>query len=166
MNVSVKPIVQAMLVADHVYSDVATGKKVIAGIFHTIFARRGPPPKPNKEGGAELTIPAGGFQMGSPFAYLSIVNVRGVQKFTLRYVDLASEHVRFQIELETKSTDPIAPVEIVLPLPPLPTDTYGTFALELLWEQESLGAYRIHIAGQPESPNVPETPQEPNPEAN
>jgi hypothetical protein len=102
-----------------------------------------------------MPIPKGGFQMGSPFAYLSLVNVRGSQRFALRYVDLSTDEVRFQVEFALNCADPLSPVELPVPLPPLPADKAGVFALELMWEQEPLGSYRIHVKPRDQPPPEP-----------
>lgn len=45
------PILQSLLLADHVYRDQATGKHIICGVFSTIFFTPNPPPE-NSPGGA------------------------------------------------------------------------------------------------------------------
>ena len=39
------PVLQSLLLADHVYRDQATGKHVICGVFSTIFFNPNPPPE-------------------------------------------------------------------------------------------------------------------------
>ena len=50
------PILQSLLLADHVYRDQATGKHIICGIFSTIFftpnQQLNPPPQAPQSGGA------------------------------------------------------------------------------------------------------------------
>ena len=159
MSPQVKPTVQALVIADHIYTDAGTNKKIVAGIFHTVFATiiENTTEKPQI---IQASISRGGFQMGSPFAYLSLVNVRGEQPFVLRYVDLATDDVRFQVDLQINCRDPLTPVEVSLPLPPLPTDKYGSFALELLWKNEPLGAYRVHVKPLPLPPQKHGTPDD------
>lgn len=152
----IKPTLQALLVADHAYSDATTGKKIIAGIFHTIYSKtQSLPPDRPKGAPMQLQVPPAGFSMGSPFAYISLINVRGVQQFVLRYVDLATDVVRFQTDFRVDCQDPLSPVEVVMPLLPLPADKPGAFALELLWRDESLGTYRIHVKPSPGAPAPP-----------
>ncbi|MBI1344914.1 hypothetical protein GC163_01345 [bacterium] len=164
---AVKPTLQALLVADHAYSDATTGKKIIAGIFHTIYSKTQALPQDRPKGTPmQLQVPPAGFSMGSPFAYISLINVRGAQPFVLRYVDLGTDVVRFQTDFRVDCQDPLSPVEVVMPLLPLPVDKPGSFALELLWRDESLGTYRIHVKPSPQTPAAPAADSEPPPEAN
>jgi hypothetical protein len=151
----VKPVLQALLLADHVYSDSGTGKKIIAGIFDRLIFK-----KPDAEqteiseaGRISIQVPHAGYQASSPFCYISLTEVRGKQPFKLRYVDLAEDKAVLQTEFQVDCPDPLKTVEIALPLPPLPANKPGVFALELLWNEEPLGSHRIIIeemqAGEP-----------------
>jgi hypothetical protein len=142
----VKPILQALLVADHVYIDAVTGKKVVAGIFHRLSLTKAAPPHPEAEGSKlRIKIPLGGHRASSPFCYISLTELRGEQPFSLRYVHLDQDKVVFHFEFTVSSKDPLQTQEIVLPLPTLPVDPSGTYALELLWNQEPLGSHRINV---------------------
>jgi hypothetical protein len=144
--VTPKPILQALLVADRVYEDKFSGKKIIAGIFHTLnFIRKDTFDAEVSKNSGNMPIIAGGFSAGSPYAYASMTAVRGEQEFVLRYVDLSDESVHFQYDFKVNCKDPLASVEVVLPLPPLSTQKAGTFALELLWNDEPLGSCRINV---------------------
>ena len=140
------PRVQAILIADKVYEDKSTGKKVVAGIFDKIgFVN----PEQIQERlaaqgveGAERKI-LGGMSSGSPTCYMRLIDVRGEQSFVLRYVYVNEDQVLFRTEFRITSNDPLQAVDVVLPLPVLPTDKAGTFALELVWNDEVLGSHRI-----------------------
>ena len=148
----VKPILQALLVADHVYQDQVTGKKIVAGIFHNLYYQKVVPnpiaddsddsvePKTQK-----VRVTAGGHRAGSPFCYVSLTEVRGEQEFELRYVDLDDDKPIIQATFKLKSPSPVDTIEAILPLPLLPVGKAGTFALELLWHDEPLGAHRINV---------------------
>ncbi|MCH7752760.1 MAG: hypothetical protein IH898_11475 [Planctomycetes bacterium] len=142
-----KPVLQALLVADHVYDDKVTNKKVVAGIFHDMyFLRREEVQQVDLESGkAKIVIPPGGMKAGSPFSYISLTDVRGKQEFDLRYVRLRDDKTIFESHFQVDCPDPLATVEVMLPLPPLPADQPGIYALELLWNQEPLGSYRIAV---------------------
>jgi hypothetical protein len=147
----VKPVLQALLVADHVYVDAVTGKKVVAGIFHRLLFKK---PKaqpaeiqvPDQNATVIIPVSPGGHQSGSPFCYISLTEVRGEQHFELRYVDLDDYKALMGTKFVVRSNDPIQTVEIVLPLPNLPAEKPGTCALELLWNDEPLGSHRINVA--------------------
>lgn len=142
-----KPILQALLVADRIYTDAATGKKIVVGIFsHLLFIRKESFQAEIEKNAGQLPTMPGGYQAGSPFAYANLTNVHGEQAFVLRYVDLDDDSVVFQCEIKVQSPDPISPVEIVIPLPSLPSTKAGVFALELLWnENDPMGAFRITV---------------------
>ena len=93
----VKPVLQALVLADRVYSDGVSGKKIIAGTFSRMMLinREAKPDEPSL-----LKVPAGGMQAGSPFAYISITDVHREAKLTLRYVQLkeAQPEVVFQVD--------------------------------------------------------------------
>lgn len=152
---SVKPIVQALLVADHVYEDRVSRKKIVVGIFYTLFfVKKLPTPETTKEG--EESAPKKtvvGIQAGSPYAYINLTNIRGRQDFVLRYVDLQDYQVLFEIKFFAECDDPLQVAELIAPLPPLPAKKSGVCALELLWNDEPIGSFRIRvqemIAGEP-----------------
>lgn len=141
-----KPVLQAILVADHVYEDRATGKKIVAGIFHRILVNRRPMEEVvQKADGTKKVLVAGGLHSGSPYAYISLTEVRGPVPFVLRYVFLDEDQVLLETKFTIEARDPLHPVEAVLPLPRLPADRVGTYALELLHEDEPLGMFRIIV---------------------
>lgn len=142
----VKPVLQALLLADHIYQDRFTGKHVIAGIFSTIwFKADGAKPRTEEVGGEERTMIPGGMQVGSPYAYISLTNFEGTESLTLRYVDLADDMPLFEGNLDVTSDGRLKTVEIVAPLPTLPATKAGTFALELVWKDNPLGTYRVLV---------------------
>jgi len=140
----VKPVLQAILLADHVYVDKGTGKHVVAGVFDRLSFI----PKERREEAelAKENVVLGGMQAGSPWAFLSITDVRGEQGFALRYVFLDDDQVIFQTEFTIKSEDPLKTYRVVAPLPPLPSKRAGTFALEVVWNDEPIGTYRVVVA--------------------
>lgn len=139
-----KPVLQALLLADRVYEDKATGKKIVAGIFQRLFFKRPEDFKAELEKQGITSVP-GGLHAGSPYAYVSLADVRGKQPFTLRYVDLAEDKPVFEAKFTVSCNDPLKTVEIIAPLPPLPTVKAGTYALELLWNDEPLGSFRVTV---------------------
>jgi hypothetical protein len=155
-DATVKPILQALLLADHVYTDSVTGKKIVAGIFHSVFIRRDLPEELKKAlEGAEVKVRvrASGYQAGSPFCYVSMTEVRGEQHFQLRFVDLADESALLEGGFAATSTNPLDTIEIIIPLPTLPITKTGNYALELLWNSEPLGVHRLKVVEAPEAPN-------------
>jgi hypothetical protein len=142
----VKPVLQALLIADHVYADAITGKKIVAGIFHRLWFKR--PPTPEEKGDAAqsvIQVGSSGHRAGSPFCYISLTEVHGEQHFELRFVDLGSDTTVFGTRFAFKSENPLQTIEQILPLPTLPATKAGVFAFELLWNGEQLGSHRIIV---------------------
>ncbi|MEK6259124.1 MAG: hypothetical protein AABP62_10960 [Planctomycetota bacterium] len=161
------PVLQAMLLADQVYQDRATGKYVICGIFSAIhFVPKEPPHGRDHSAGAgtpgegadegdtdetsESSAPAQTpvpiarlVRAGSPFAYVSLTELQGSRKFELRYVDLEENNVLFGTTFEVSCRDPLETIQITVPLPPLPIPHEGVFVLELLCDGEMLGSHRV-----------------------
>jgi len=153
------PVLQALLLADHVYQDRGTGKHVICGVFSGMgFIPKGAKPKqPPGEGNA---VPARSLiRAGSPFAYLSLTEVHGAKMIELRYIDLSNNDVLLSTQFQVKCNDPLETVEVALPLPSLPAPHAGVFALELLCENTLLGSHRLKVVQDPnftvEEPDAP-----------
>lgn len=144
-----KPVLQALLLADRVYTDKDSNKKIIAGVFQNLFIKTKETVEKEKEqNNGMMPVSPQGYNAGSPFAYISLVDVLGKHRFILRYVDLADDSVLFEFNLDVDWKDPLAPVETGVPIPTLPTKV-GTYALELVWEGEPLGSYRISVRESP-----------------
>ena len=142
MGANTKPILKALVVADHVYKDSLTGKVIVCGIFHQLTIR------PPQTGRIALEQVQGGFAAGSPFAYVSVTDADGDHSFSLRYVDLATDLVHFEVTVNTSCKDPLSTIDIPVPLPPLP-QTPGVYALELLWKSnDPMGSFRISVGQQ------------------
>jgi hypothetical protein len=92
-----------------------------------------------------LEIPPTGLQSGSPFAYLSLTEVRGQQTFVLQFTNLSDHSVLFRSELRVECPNPLYTVELTVPLPPIAPPQAGVYALELLHDQEILGSLRVVV---------------------
>lgn len=167
------PVLQALLVADQIYQDQATGKFVICGIFGTIYfiphenqsaeaapqppqggdgngESQAPPEQPGQQSPIQQQMPLNRFlRAGSPSAYVSLTEINGQRSFELRYVDLNQNNVLFTFEFKVDCRNPLETVQLTLPLPVLPVPHEGVFALELLCEGELLGSHRILTKRQP-----------------
>jgi hypothetical protein len=140
----VKPTLQALLLADHVYRD-KTGKHVIAGTFNRLlFEKEGARPKTVEIDGEEKHIVRGGMQVGSPYVYISLTEVRGTVNCSLRYVNLTQDRALLETKFAITCDDPLKTIELVLPLPMLP-QIEGVHALELLCDDEPIGSHRVIV---------------------
>lgn len=162
-----KPILNAFVLADHVYRDGATGKYIICGTIGRFFLAVTPPPEatanPEAEKAAEIQEP-GERQLkaheisvvGSTYTYFSLTEVRGKIPLELRYVDLSDNSVVFVYKFAVECHDPLVELEWALILPPVLGPHAGTFALELLCSDEPLGSRRIIVAPIPGNQGKPE----------
>ena len=138
------PVLQALVLAEHVYQDAATGKKVICGTFNRIQFGL----SPNSEeveiaDGVKKRSVMGDMQGGSPYAYISITDVCNGTRLVLQFVNLSKNKVLFGTELVVHSENRLATIEIVAPLPSLNIRESGTYAFELVCNGEILGSHRI-----------------------
>lgn len=123
---AVKPILQALVLSDHVYADQATGKKVIAGTFDSLWAREFP---------AKLAR--------TTWFYLSVTDVQGSVEFSLKYTDLSNNEVLLSAGFCLSSNDRLATRSLVCEIPPLPMPHPGAYAFEVFVGDEMLGSLRI-----------------------
>jgi hypothetical protein len=141
----VKPVLQALLLADQVYQDKASGKCIVAGIFGVLFKIKASQQESKEDSGVRRIQPHEFRRAGSPSCYISLTGVRGTLPLELRYVDLADNSVLMSLCFEHSNADPVATVEIIMPVPPLPTPHAGDYALELLTDNELIGSHRIRV---------------------
>jgi hypothetical protein len=140
----VKPVLQALILADRIYRDVS-GKHIIAGTFNKmVFAKGGAKPRTLEVDGEEKTIIPGGARTGSPYVYVSLTEIRGKIDCALRYVSLKEDKALFETRFSIECDDPLETVELVLPMPELP-HLAGVHALEFLCDNEPLGSHRVLV---------------------
>jgi hypothetical protein len=133
-----KPVLQALVLADHVYTD-RSGKKIIAGTFNRIVRKRidvAQQPEPLIPGGAE---------MGCPWFYLSLTDVVDGTKLTLQFVSRADNVAIFEMPIKLHTKDRLATIEVVAGLPPIGRilQKAGEYAFDVVWEGEILGSHRL-----------------------
>jgi hypothetical protein len=149
-----KPVLQALVLAEHVYQDKLTGNSVIAGTFNRLHVFKREVPGGMSQPGQDVQETPNGLRklapheisrLGSPWVYISLTEIRGTVPLELRYVDLADNVVLLRVEMSAKSESPLDTVEAAVRLPPLPTPHPGTYALELLSYDEPLGSHRVTV---------------------
>lgn len=143
------PVLQALLLADYVYQDGPSQKFIICGVFSVlhVFQNQQPIARTEQaEGRRVVEVPvASVLRAGSPWVYISLTEIQGTRAFELRFVDLSDNSVSFQTSFELTCDDPLQTIQIKMPLPPLPTSHAGTFALELLCDDELVGLHRVLV---------------------
>jgi hypothetical protein len=108
-------------------------------------APHAPPSQPLQPGQRVLEIPPTGLQSGSPFAYLSLTEVRGRTPLMLQLVNLQDDTQLFRSDLMVECHNPLYTIEMTVPLPPIAPPQAGIYALELLYNNELLGSLRIVV---------------------
>ena len=126
------PVLQALVLADQVYVDALTGKKIVAGIFNQLRARKFP---------ARFAR--------QTYAFICLTEVQGRVQLSLRYVDLTDNSVLLQTEFAVQSENPLQSVEVIIQVPPFPMPHPGVYAFEVLCENEPLGALRVNVTQMP-----------------
>lgn len=157
-----KPVLQAILLAERVYQEV-TGKKIIAGTFNQVFLnRKGRLPTAHPTEPGEFIFQGGG-DMGSPSVYLSLTDCVPEIEITLRFVNVSKNQVLIEFPFKVQCPDRLATVELIIPLPPLGVfvGEAGTYTLDLIWKDELLGSHRV-VAVDNTPPDQPPA-NEPNP---
>lgn len=135
-----------MVLADHVYTDRDTGKKIIAGVFSKLTCHRHI--KPNEDADEEakkraVTQSVGA--AGNPWLYAAFNSARGELELELRWVHLETERRIWGGKIAFRSDDPLVIHEIVAGLPSLNSGLSGWHALELLHNNAPLGSLRIYV---------------------
>jgi hypothetical protein len=139
----VKPVLQALVLAERVYED-RSGKKIIAGTFNRVkFSTRPLVREIENPDGTKRTIVPGGMHGGSPYAYMSLTDVCDGTTLHLHFVNLTKNEVLFANAVCISNSDRLATIELVVALPPLPIKTEGTYAFEVVCDEEILGSCRI-----------------------
>jgi hypothetical protein len=102
-------------------------------------------PPPLQPGQRMLEIPPTGLQSGSPFAYMSLTEVRGMTPLVLQLVNLEDDSQLFRSDLRVDCANPLYTIELTVPLPPIAPPKAGIYALEVLYNHEILGSLRIVV---------------------
>ena len=143
-----KPVLQALVLAERVYTDSRTNQKVICGTFnHIHLAPDEQRMFETSDGRQELMIP-GGADPGCCSAYVSLTEVFFGTELTLtlfnqtRHVPILSTGVRINKESRLDT------IELIVPLPPLRKflTEAGTYSLDVVWDGEILGSHRILVS--------------------
>jgi hypothetical protein len=130
---AIRPTLQSMILADHIYVDATTGKKIICGTFN------------------HLTVDSFPSQsMISKFALVALTDVHGSVSIVLKYIDLSTGETLVEMQgLEMEADDPLETVEVVVEITSLPMPHAGYYALEAHWNSDVLGILRISVEETP-----------------
>lgn len=125
-----RPVLQALVLADHIYQDKHSGKLVIAGTFTQLWAGEFPK-RFNRE----------------TFAYVCLTGFDRSIKLVIRFVDLSTNEVLMEMAepILVKSNDRLASHQVVAQVPPFPMPHPGVFAFEVVCDGEMLGSIRLTV---------------------
>ena len=125
-----RPVLQALILADDIYTDQQTGKKVIAGTFGCLWASEFPTQFSRKTK-----------------AYVNLTNCHGKLVLKLQWIDLKDDSVLMASpEIQIQVDDPLVNCEVIIEVPGFPLPHEGMFAFELYCNEHRLGALRIVVA--------------------
>ena len=127
------PVLQALVLADHIYTDRSTDKRIICGTFSKIYSPKFP-----------------SVTSFSAFAFILLVDVIGEVLLRLRFVSLHDNEILMESNaIRIQSDDPLRALDIVLEIPPLPLPRAGIYSFECWTNEEMLGAVRLQVVETP-----------------
>lgn len=120
------PILQAFVLADHIYTDAATGKRIVAGTFGQIYV---------------TTFPA---KHPSSCALVMLTEFNGTAPLQLRFVRLRDNRVLMQSgKIQVECDDPLAVVDLAIAIPAIPLPEAGRYCFECHVDDMLIGAVRL-----------------------
>lgn len=123
------PILQALVLADHVHVDRSTGKAYVLGTFNQVWSDEFP--RATEQG---------------TYAFISLTEVRGQVAILLRYVDLSNNKVLMECKgITITGHDPLATIEFAVPVPQFPLPHAGNYAFEVYANDEMIGMKRLQV---------------------
>jgi len=126
-----QPTLQALVLADHIYTDRGTGKRTICGPFNRIAA---------ENFGQDSALPF------APWAYIVMTGLKGEYDLVLQYVDLKDNRLLLRSPIfRVKSENPLRNFDLAIQIPNLPLWHPGVYALELCWNEQLIGSIRIPV---------------------
>lgn len=139
-----KPVLQALVLAEKIYEAKGSGQKIIAGTFNALeFSRTSPIQEMTDDEGNTRRSIRGGTHGGSPSAYISLTDVCNNTELQLQFVSLTRNKTIFSTKLVINSQNRLQTVELVIPLPVLFVPEPGVYAFEVVCEGEVIGSHRI-----------------------
>ena len=138
-----KPILQAILLAERVYDDT-NGKKIICGTFNRVLMSREPTVQAHPLDGNK-TIIQGGTDIGCPSVYVNLTDVVPEIDVALQFVDVSQNKVLLELPMKIHCNDRLGNVEFSVPLPRLGNiiKEPGTYSIDLVWNGEIIGSHRV-----------------------
>ena len=122
------PVVQAVVLADHVYQDRETGKYVVAGTFNQLRGHEFP---------CELTTPV--------HLFCVLTSVSAPTAVSMRFVSSEEQIVMSSSAVTITCRDPQQTIEFALPVPSLRLPAPGWYRLVLFIDDTPRGFVRLEV---------------------
>ncbi len=133
------PVLQALVLADHIYTDHPSGKRVICGTFSKIFS---------------LAFPT---VTSSAFVFILLVDVVGEVVLQLRFVSLDDNQILLESKpIRIESKNPLTPLDIVVQIPPFPLPRAGIYSFECWTDESMIGSVRLQVVKAPSAEDANE----------
>jgi hypothetical protein len=142
-----KPVLQALILAERIYEDKSSGKKVICGTFNRVTMFQIEREVHEADDGTKHTIVPGGTDFGCPAAYVSLTDVVEGTELVLQFFNQTKNESVLHTGVRITGADRLATIEIVVPLPTVSSfiKEPGTYSLDVLWKGELLGSHRVLV---------------------
>lgn len=132
------PLLQSLIVCDHIIREAGSGKLSLFGIFNGLFSPRFP-----------CTHPV-------LWIYVALTDGRGNVPCRLRIVPLAGGPEVMSMDGRVNFTDPTAVGELIFQLQQLKFPAPGTYSIEFSADGELLGTRKLQVAPVPPSIQPPQ----------
>jgi len=123
------PVLQALVLADHIYTDGPTGKRVICGTFSKIWCKDFP-----------------GALAGPIWAFILLVEAIGDVTIQLRLVHLESNKIIAECNpITIHSDDPLVAQDLAIQMPGFPLPKAGTYSFDCWANGTMIGSVRLQV---------------------
>ena len=124
-----KPVLQAIVLADHIHVDQMSSKTYILGTFNQIFAKAFP---------SKLSEPI--------WLFISLTEVTGQVSIKVQFRNLANYRIVRSTTVNVESPNkPRDTLDLRVRLRDVPLPEAGLFAFEVVCEEELLGSLRVRV---------------------
>lgn len=125
------PVLQALVLADHIYTD-ESGKRIICGTFSQIRCGQFP---------TKFNRPT--------WAYILLAEVIGRPVLQLRFVMLKNNRILMQSpKMTIGASSPLISLDIAIEIPNLPLPSPGIYGVECVVDDALIGCARLQVGKQ------------------
>lgn len=120
------PLLKAFVLADHVYTDALTAKRVVAGTFNTVSVKSFPGVHKKAD------------------AFILITECSGKTLIQLRFVRLRDNQLLMESgEIQIESDDELAVLDLAIAIPAIPLPEEGGYCFECYANGSLIGNVRL-----------------------